>query len=54
MGMPIDAFTKEAYEGLVSDKDFFFVGQAPPGLHDYVEKRNGVFDMMSNMVRSHR
>lgn len=53
MGMPLERFTDEAYQGLASGKDEIFVGGIGPGstFSEAVEKRNEVFMWLSKMMR---
>ena len=53
MGMPLDKFTDEAYQGLASGKEAVFVGGIGPGrtFHEAVEKRDEVFMWLAKMMR---
>ena len=53
MGMPLEKFTDDAYQGLASGKDTVFVGGIGPGptFHEAVEKRSEVFMWLAKMMR---
>jgi hypothetical protein len=53
LGMPLDAFVEEAYNGLVAGEDTVFVGAIGPKemFNDIVEKRRTIFDSFSKLLR---
>jgi hypothetical protein len=53
VGMPIDAFTEEAYAGLLTGKDLVSIGSiGEPGVfNDIVEKRMSLFNLLAKMMR---
>lgn len=58
LGMPLDEFTDEAYQGLLSGEDTIPVGAIMiPGakevIADIVAKRRTVFTSLAEMMRSH-
>lgn len=53
VGMPLDKFTEEAYEGLVSGKDKVIVGSTPT-VDNYLEiasKRRAGFESLAKFMR---
>ena len=54
VGMPLDAFTEEAYNGLVAGNDTTFVGSIGPAetFHEIVEKRVSLFKLLSNILKA--
>jgi hypothetical protein len=53
VGMSLDAFVEEAYNGLVAGKDTVFVGAIGPKemFNDIVEKRRTIFNSLAKMLR---
>jgi hypothetical protein len=53
VGMPLDAFTEEAYNGLAAGNDTTFVGAIGPAetFHDIVEKRRSIFNTLAKALR---
>ena len=53
-GMPLDAFTEAAYEGLASGSDQVVVGSVGPreGFMEIVDKRRSLFEWLAGEVRS--
>lgn len=53
LGMPLDAFTDEAYRGLEAGKDQIVVGAigAPEVFRDIVDKRRGAAEKLHVMVK---
>lgn len=56
MGMPLDKFTDEAYQGLASGSDSVFVGAIGPvpAFYEAVEKRKEVFMWLTKMMRGEK
>ena len=54
-GMPLNAFTDEAYKGLASRKDQIVIGSLGPAepFHEIVDKRRIAFEKFAEMMRSH-
>lgn len=54
-GMPLDAFTEEAYKGLAAGNPTTFVGNIGPAemFHDIVEKRMTIINMLAQVMRGH-
>ncbi|MCJ1240406.1 hypothetical protein MMC14_008408 [Varicellaria rhodocarpa] len=55
LGMPLDKFCNEAYDGLNSGKDQVIIGSIgpPEKFNDIVDKRRGTFEFLAKMMRSH-
>jgi len=55
LGMPLDKFCNEAYDGLASGKDQVVIGSIGPQdkFMEIVDKRRGTFEFLANMMRSH-
>jgi hypothetical protein len=55
LGMPIDQFTNEAFEGLEAGKDTVVVGYIPPRevFFDILEKRRKTFEGLTDATRPH-
>ena len=53
MGMPLDKFTDEAYQGFASGKNTIVIGGIGPGpaFHEMLEKKNEVFTWLTKMMR---
>jgi hypothetical protein len=53
VGMPLDAFTEEAYNGLAAGNDTTFVGAIGPAetFYDIVEKRRSIFNFLAKALR---
>ncbi|KAI9370224.1 hypothetical protein BJX61DRAFT_101859 [Aspergillus egyptiacus] len=53
LGMPLDAFTQQAYQGLVDGKDQTIVGSIGPAetFHEIVDKRRTAFTNLARMMR---
>ena len=53
MGMPLDKFTDEAYQGLASLKDTVVVGGLGPGptFHEILDKKNELFLWLAKTMR---
>jgi hypothetical protein len=54
VGMPLDAFIEEAYNGLAAGNDTTFVGSPGPAeiFHDVIEKRMSLFKGLSEVLRN--
>ena len=54
-GMPLKAFTDEAFNGLASGKDQIVIGSLGPAdsFHEIVEKRRIAFENFANIMRTH-
>ena len=54
LGMPLNQFCDEAYNGLASGKDQVVIGSiGPPDTFiDIVDKRRGAFEFLAKMMRS--
>jgi hypothetical protein len=52
-GMPLDAFTDVAYQGIASGKDQIIIGAIGPAdtFNDIVNKRRTAFDNLARMIR---
>ncbi|KAL8939314.1 MAG: hypothetical protein Q9211_002794 [Gyalolechia sp. 1 TL-2023] len=55
LGMPLDEFCDQAYEGLAKGQDQVIIGSIGPqeNFMDVVNKRRGAFDFLAKMMRSH-
>ncbi|KAL8798811.1 MAG: hypothetical protein Q9182_006355 [Xanthomendoza sp. 2 TL-2023] len=55
LGMPLDAFCDQAYDGLAKGQDQVIIGSVGPqsDFLDIVNKRRGAFDFLAKMIRSH-
>lgn len=55
LGMPLDAFTNEAHQGLLAGKDQIIVGSIGPAdiFNEIIDKRRTAFDNLAKMFRSH-
>jgi hypothetical protein len=53
LGMPIDQFTNEAFEGLQAGKDTVVVGHIPPRevFFEILEKRRKAFEKLADVTR---
>ncbi|MCJ1376754.1 hypothetical protein MMC20_007999 [Loxospora ochrophaea] len=53
LGMPLDKFCNEAYEGLAAGKDQVIVGSIgpPETFHEIVDQRRGAFGALAHMMR---
>lgn len=53
VGMPLDAFTEEAYNGLAAGNETTFIGTIGPAetFHEIVEKRMQVFKLLAKLMR---
>jgi hypothetical protein len=53
LGMPLNAFTDEAYRGLVEGKDQIIVGSIGPAeaFHGIVDKRRQAFSNLASAMR---
>ncbi|KIN01480.1 hypothetical protein OIDMADRAFT_199063 [Oidiodendron maius Zn] len=53
VGMPLDVFIEEAYNGLAAGNDTIFVGAIGPKdmFNDIVDKRRTIFDSLAKMLR---
>lgn len=59
LGMPLDKFTEDAYQGLLTGEDTIAVGAimlpgAKETIADIVTKRRSMFTALSDLIRSHR
>lgn len=56
LGMPIKAFTDQAYEGLASGKDQVIIGAIGPAdtFHEIVDKKRNAFENLSKMMRGEK
>lgn len=59
LGMPLEKFTEEAYQGLLSGEDTISVGAimlpgAKEAIADIVAKRRTIFTSLAELIRSHR
>lgn len=57
LGMPLDKFTEEAYQGLLSGEDTIAVGGimipgAKEAMADIVAKRRTIFTSLAELIRS--
>lgn len=54
-GMPIDAFTEEAYQGILSGKDQIVIGSIGPAdtFNEIIDKRRTAFENLSQLIRAH-
>jgi hypothetical protein len=57
LGMSLDQFTEEAYQGLLSGEDTFAVGAimipgAKEAMADIVAKRRTIFNSLAELIRS--
>jgi hypothetical protein len=52
VGMPLDQFVNEAFEGLQAGKDQVIVGSVadPKTFHEIVEKRRTMFESLSKLL----
>ncbi|KAI4112944.1 MAG: hypothetical protein LQ345_005988 [Seirophora villosa] len=55
LGMPLDQFCDQAYDGLAQGLDQVIIGSIGPqeNFLDIVNKRRGAFDFLAKMMRSH-
>ena len=55
LGMPLDKFCDEAYNGLAGGKDQVVIGSIGPQdkFMDIVDKRRSTFEFLANIMRSH-
>ncbi|KAH8821400.1 oxidoreductase [Xylogone sp. PMI_703] len=55
LGMPLDAFTEEAYSGLISGKDQIIIGSVGPAdrFNEIVDKRRAAFEDLAQLMRGH-
>ncbi|KAL8821284.1 MAG: hypothetical protein Q9223_000657 [Gallowayella weberi] len=55
LGMPLETFCDQAYDGLVKGQDQIIIGSVGPqsDFLDIVNKRRGAFDFLAKMIRSH-
>ena len=53
LGMPVDAFTDQAYKGLASGSDQVIIGSCgPPDVfNDIIDKRRTTFQNLAKMMR---
>jgi hypothetical protein len=53
VGMPIEEFTEEAYNGLAAGKEQIFIGTIGPAetFHEIVEKRTFLFKFLAKIMR---
>ncbi|OJJ04189.1 hypothetical protein ASPVEDRAFT_135508 [Aspergillus versicolor CBS 583.65] len=53
MGMPLDAFTQQAYEGLVEGKDQIVIGSigSAETFHEIIDKRRAAFADLARVIR---
>lgn len=53
LGMPVDAFTDVAYEGLASGKDQIVIGSIGPAdtFNEIVDKRRTAFENFAKLLR---
>lgn len=53
VGMPLDQFVNEAFEGFQAGRDQIIVGSIGPAevFHEIVDKRRKVFDQLAQMMR---
>ena len=56
LGMPVDAFTDEAYKGLASGSDQVVIGSIGPAdtFNEIVDKRRTAFENLSKMMRGEK
>ena len=54
LGMPLDKFCNEAYNGLASSTDQVVIGSIGPRdeFMDIADKRRSTFEILANMIRS--
>ena len=54
LGMPLDAFTEEAYEELSSGKDQIIIGSIGPAdtFNEIIDKRRAAFEALTKMIRA--
>ena len=50
LGMPLDQFTNQAYDGLISGSDQIVIGGIGPNFQEIVDKRRGAFDLLTKMM----
>ena len=55
LGMPLDSFCDQAYDGLAKGSDQVVIGSIGPEEQflDIVNRRRGVFDFLAKMMRAH-
>lgn len=53
VGMPLDAFTEEAYQGLAAGNEDVYVGSVGPAeaFHEVVTKRRAVVQAFAKLMR---
>lgn len=53
LGMPLDAFTETAYQGLAEGKDQIIIGSIGPAetFNEIIDKRRTAFENLSKMMR---
>lgn len=53
LGMPLDAFTEQAYQGLAEGKDQIVIGSIGPAetFNEIIDKRRTAFGNLSKMMR---
>lgn len=53
LGMPVGAFTDEAYKGLVSGRDQIIIGSVGPAdtFHEIIDKRMTAFENLAKVMR---
>ena len=56
LGMPVDAFTDEAYKALASGSDQVVIGSIGPAdtFNEIVDKRRTAFENLSKMMRGEK
>ena len=56
LGMPVDAFTDEAYKGLASGSDQVVIGSIGPAdtFNEIVDKRRTAFENLAKMMRGEK
>ncbi|KAL8839736.1 MAG: hypothetical protein Q9170_001607 [Blastenia crenularia] len=56
LGMPLDQFCNQAYDGLAKGQDQVIIGSIgpPENFMDIVNKRRGAFDFLAKMIRSYQ
>lgn len=55
MGMPLQQFTDQAYEGIVAGKDQIIIGSVGPAevFNEIIDKRRVAFENLAGLMRGH-
>lgn len=53
LGMPLEAFMEQAYQGLAEGKDQIVIGSVGPAetFHEIVDKRRATFSNLATLMR---